>query len=280
MDDMAKKNAYATLNLKSGASEKEVTIAYRKLAMRYHPDRNPNDKEAADKFMEVTRAYEYITKGANSDEFTGSNSIFEFIKREEKRRAAADDKKPEVKKAKDEFAEPFSKSKEVAPTKSYRERLEDSLATFRRVVGDIKPHIDAAKTQGVVIVTEAAKKVGTADDWRKRAGAASDYLGSGDIERKANTAMDAIDDTLAGLGIPKGLKESGVRGMLSSALSDAVNGASTILGDLSRTTPPAKPPAADIPAAEETPAAPAAEESAPAAPQKPRRKKPGKGPQP
>jgi hypothetical protein len=262
MDDMAKKNAYTTLGLKSGADERDVTKAYRKLAMQYHPDRNPGDKAAEEKFMEITRAYEYLTKGANGEEFTGSGSIFEFIRREEKRRAAAsEEKKPEGKadKGKDEFVEPEkepeSKSRDVAKSKSYRERLEENLETFRRVVGDIKPHIDTIKTQGGALLNEAAKTVGDSEAWRKRAGSVSDFLGSGEIERRAENAMDAIDQTLFHLGIPRGLKETGLRGKLSGAISDAVNGLSRTLD--SQIQPPAPPTSPGPPEAnppEESPA--------------------------
>lgn len=51
---------YKILGIEKGASEEEVKKAYRKLAMKYHPDKNPNDKAAEDKFKEVSRAYETL----------------------------------------------------------------------------------------------------------------------------------------------------------------------------------------------------------------------------
>ncbi|MES2768455.1 MAG: DnaJ domain-containing protein, partial [Bdellovibrionota bacterium] len=51
---------YKILGVAKGASEDEVKKAYRKLAMKYHPDKNPNDKVAEDKFKEISRAYETL----------------------------------------------------------------------------------------------------------------------------------------------------------------------------------------------------------------------------
>ena len=48
------------LSVPSTASESEVKRAYRRLAMKFHPDRNPNDAEAEDKFKEAKEAYEVL----------------------------------------------------------------------------------------------------------------------------------------------------------------------------------------------------------------------------
>lgn len=58
---MAKRDYYEVLGLQKGASEDEIKKAYRKLAVKYHPDRNPDDKEAAEKFREATEAYEVLS---------------------------------------------------------------------------------------------------------------------------------------------------------------------------------------------------------------------------
>ena len=51
---------YDTLGLSSNSSAEEIKKAYRKLAMKYHPDRNPGDKEAEEKFKTATEAYEVL----------------------------------------------------------------------------------------------------------------------------------------------------------------------------------------------------------------------------
>jgi molecular chaperone DnaJ len=70
---------YKVLGLKKGASKDEVKKAYRKLAHKHHPDKNPDDKKAEEKFKEVSAAYEQITNpdvksGRTSRTSTGSVS--------------------------------------------------------------------------------------------------------------------------------------------------------------------------------------------------------------
>ena len=57
---MAKADYYATLEVVREASGEDLKKAYRKLAMKYHPDRNPNDKVAEARFKEVSEAYEIL----------------------------------------------------------------------------------------------------------------------------------------------------------------------------------------------------------------------------
>ena len=63
---------YEVLQVSKTASETEIKRAYRKLAMRYHPDRNPEDAQAEEKFKEITEAYEVLSdpqKRAAYDQF-------------------------------------------------------------------------------------------------------------------------------------------------------------------------------------------------------------------
>ncbi|MBD0267894.1 DnaJ domain-containing protein [Pseudanabaena sp. FACHB-2040] len=53
---------YRVLGLRSGAAFTEVKVAYRRLARRYHPDVNPSDQRAKDKFIQVTQAYQALAE--------------------------------------------------------------------------------------------------------------------------------------------------------------------------------------------------------------------------
>ena len=58
---MAKSDYYDLLNITKNASDADIKKSYRKLAMKYHPDRNPGDKSAESKFKEIKEAYEILS---------------------------------------------------------------------------------------------------------------------------------------------------------------------------------------------------------------------------
>src|SRR5690606_34012938 len=58
---MSKRDYYKVLDVPRSATEAEIKKAYRRLAMKYHPDRNPNDHEAEEKFKEAKEACEVLT---------------------------------------------------------------------------------------------------------------------------------------------------------------------------------------------------------------------------
>jgi molecular chaperone DnaJ len=69
---MAKRDYYTVLGLNRDASEEDIKKAYRRLAMKHHPDRNPDDKSSEDKFKEAKEAYEILSdakKRAAYDQF-------------------------------------------------------------------------------------------------------------------------------------------------------------------------------------------------------------------
>ena len=74
---MSKRDYYEVLGVKKGASADEVKKAYRKLAMKYHPDKNPGDKKSEEAFKEASEAYEVLSspeKKSRYDQFGHSAS--------------------------------------------------------------------------------------------------------------------------------------------------------------------------------------------------------------
>jgi len=92
-----KRDYYNVLGVSRNATQDEIKKAYRKLAMQYHPDRNPGDKEAEEKFKEAAEAYEVLSDpekrkrydqfghdglrgGRDFHEYTNINDIFEAFR--------------------------------------------------------------------------------------------------------------------------------------------------------------------------------------------------------
>ena len=69
---MAKRDYYEVLGVEKSASADEIKKAYRKMAIKYHPDKNPGDKEAEEKFKEAAEAYDVLSnpdKKSRYDQF-------------------------------------------------------------------------------------------------------------------------------------------------------------------------------------------------------------------
>lgn len=66
---MAKRDYYEVLGVDKTAGEDEIKKAYRKLAIKYHPDKNPGDKEAEEKFKEAAEAYDVLSNKEKRDRY-------------------------------------------------------------------------------------------------------------------------------------------------------------------------------------------------------------------
>src|ERR671935_307208 len=66
---------YDTLGVKKGASADEIKKAYRKLAAQYHPDRNPGDATAEEKFKEVQNAYDVLSDAEKRKQYDAFGSV-------------------------------------------------------------------------------------------------------------------------------------------------------------------------------------------------------------
>ena len=74
---MSKRDYYEVLGVSKSASADEIKKSYRKIALQFHPDRNPGDKEAEEKFKEAAEAYDVLSspdKKAQYDRFGETKS--------------------------------------------------------------------------------------------------------------------------------------------------------------------------------------------------------------
>ncbi len=72
---MAKKDYYESLGIERNASEEEIKKAFKKGALKYHPDRNPDNKEAEDKFKEMNEAYQVLSDSEKRSRYDQYGSV-------------------------------------------------------------------------------------------------------------------------------------------------------------------------------------------------------------
>jgi DnaJ-class molecular chaperone len=82
---MAQTDYYKTLGVDKKATPDEIKKAFRKLAVKFHPDRNPNDKTAEDKFKEINEAYAVLSDSKKKEEYDtyGSNGFHKQYSQED-----------------------------------------------------------------------------------------------------------------------------------------------------------------------------------------------------
>ncbi len=82
---MAQRDYYEVLGIKKGASADEIKRAYRKLAVKYHPDKNPGDKQAEERFKEINEAYAVLSDPKKKEQFDqfGSTNFHQRFSQED-----------------------------------------------------------------------------------------------------------------------------------------------------------------------------------------------------
>src|SRR3954468_9732824 len=73
---MARGDYYKTLGVDKKASAEEIKKAYRKLARQYHPDRNPGDAKAEERFKEISEAYDVLSDPDKRKKYDRGGSVF------------------------------------------------------------------------------------------------------------------------------------------------------------------------------------------------------------
>ena len=71
------KNYYKILNVDESSDQETIKKAYRKLALKYHPDKNPNDKKAEEKFKQISEAYDVLSDPDKKEQYDSQDSFID-----------------------------------------------------------------------------------------------------------------------------------------------------------------------------------------------------------
>lgn len=114
---------YSVLGIKPGASVDEIKRAYRQLVFRFHPDRNPDDPDAADKFSQVRDAYAVLSDALKRRVYDSVNHP-EGVAEEEVREEPAEENRREEKAESGFTGNPFGAGNGANAGQSYQQRID------------------------------------------------------------------------------------------------------------------------------------------------------------
>ncbi|CAK9088079.1 DnaJ homolog subfamily C member 17, partial [Durusdinium trenchii] len=132
-------NAYELLELEDDAGEKEIKTAYRKISLKCHPDRNPDDEEAAEKFDRLTRAKDLLLDPIRRSELDRKRKAAKDL---EERHAQEDAKRRKLR----EDLE-GRESMANARSQAYRRAQEDAEARKKYLQQDMAQRIKAKEEE-------------------------------------------------------------------------------------------------------------------------------------
>lgn len=155
-------NYYKILGVSEDADAKEIKTKYRKLAMKYHPDRNPNDKKAEEMFKTISEAYEILgdeNKRKEYDEKRKNKGNAGSQRFGEKKSSRAEQNSESAKRGAEAFFRNFSanpndiKNMFESAKDGLKEGVKPEKNIFREVSSELKP-----KKVGWNIIKEKLKK--------------------------------------------------------------------------------------------------------------------------
>ena len=125
------KNHYETLEIKIGASEAEIKKAFRRLAIKYHPDKNFGDDFFARKFIEVKEAYDILIDPIGKADY--DNQLLSFLNRQTTEEKVRQEEKRQEQKRKQKEEEEKFYYEPFKPFYSYRDREQQETPQYKPI---------------------------------------------------------------------------------------------------------------------------------------------------